>query len=147
MRLKLVRTEFYRSNTIGRLYIDGVFECFTLEDAVRKGPKVYGQTAIPEGEYCITLDFSPRFQRILPRLYHVPNFEGVLIHTGNKAEQTEGCILVGRSEKDAYIEESKLAFASLMKKLEQQKGDILIQIVNDDDARFDMQNRVVEDPR
>lgn len=140
MKLKLVRTEFYKTNTIGKLYVDGVFQCYTLEDTVRTGPKVYGETAIPEGEYKITLELSPRFGTILPRLHNVPNFEGVLIHTGNKASHTEGCILVGRGEKDTYIEESKLAFAALFEKMKS-TDDITIQIVNDDVARYDMTHR------
>lgn len=142
MKLKLLRTEFYKHNTIGRLYVDGVFECYTLEDTVRTGPKVYGETAIPEGEYRITLELSPRFQKILPRLHAVPSFEGVLIHTGNKAEQTEGCILVGRSEKDTYIEESKLAFDALLSKLQKATGEIYIQVKNDDAARYEMTRRL-----
>ena len=141
MNLRLVRTEFYRGNTIGKLYVDGKFECFTLEDTVRNGPKVYGQTAIPVGNYRVTLELSPRFQKILPRLHDVPNFEGVLIHTGNRAEQTDGCILVGRSEKDSYIEESKLAFEALMKKLSESTGEIWLRVENDDAARYDMTRR------
>lgn len=117
MKLRLVRSEFYSSNTIGRMYVDGIFECFTLEDTVRTGPKVYGQTAIPKGEYRVTLEFSPHFQRILPRLHDVPQFEGVLIHIGNRAQDTEGCILVGTVERDLWVEHSKEAFDALMQKL------------------------------
>lgn len=141
MQLRLIRTEFYKGNTIGKLYLNGEFECFTLEDTVRSGPKVYGETAIPVGTYRVTLEHSPRFNRILPRLHSVPQFEGVLIHTGNKAEHTEGCILVGRSEKDTYIEESKLAFEALMTKLQQSKDEIWLTVENDDAARYDMTRR------
>lgn len=142
MNLRLVRTEFYSGNTIGKLYVDGKFECFTLEDTVRSGPKVYGQTAIPVGNYRVTLELSPRFQKVLPRLHGVPGFEGVLIHTGNRAEQTDGCILVGRSEKDSYIEESRLAFEALFKKLSESKDEIWLRVENDDAARYDMTHRV-----
>lgn len=141
MQLRLVRTEFYRSNTVGKLYLNGQFECFTLEDTVRTGPKVYGETAIPVGTYRITLEFSTHFNRILPRLQGVPGFQGVLIHSGNTAADTEGCILVGRSEKDTYIEQSRIAFDALYTKLSQSTGDIYIQIENDDAARYDMTRR------
>lgn len=134
MQLRLVRTEFYSSNTIGKLYVDGKFECFTLEDTVRTGPKVYGETAIPVGKYRVTVELSPRFKRLLPRLHGVPQFSGVLIHSGNKAADTEGCILVGRTEKDSWIEESKIAFDALLYKLQQSKDDIYIEIVNEEKA-------------
>lgn len=119
MNLTLRRIEFYKGDTIGELYVNGKFECFTLEDTVRSGPKVYGQTAIPVGTYRVTLEFSPRFKVILPRLHSVPGFEGVLMHSGNTAEQTDGCILVGRKERDTYIEESRLALAHVIAQLKE----------------------------
>lgn len=134
MEMKLVRVEFYESNTIGKLYLDGKFECFTLEDRDRLGeglPKLYGKTAIPVGTYRVTLELSPRFKLLLPRLHNVPQFEGVLIHPGNKAEDTEGCILVGKTEKDTWIESSKLAFGPLLEKLKQTQGSIHLAIVRE----------------
>lgn len=83
--------------TIGRLYIDGKYFCDTLEDPVRK-VKIKGKTAIPAGTYEVIVNRSPRFKRLLPRLLNVPNFEGVLIHRGNTAEDTAGCILVGENK-------------------------------------------------
>jgi len=50
MKLKVVRTQLGSDATNGTLYIDGVEECFTLEDEVRSGPKVYGETAVPAGK-------------------------------------------------------------------------------------------------
>lgn len=120
MHLRLDRIEFYDHSTIGKLYVDGKFECFTLEDRdrLREGlPKVYGETAIPVGTYRITLEYSPRFKVILPRLHNVPQFEGVLIHSGNRAEHTDGCILSGTREFDSYIEESRAALKKLIAKL------------------------------
>lgn len=97
MNIQLKRRYLGEGYTIGSLSIDGQYFCDTLEDAVRK-VKVYGKTAIPYGRYNIILNVSPRFGRILPRLIDVPHFDGVLIHRGNTAEDTAGCILVGENK-------------------------------------------------
>jgi hypothetical protein len=118
IKLTLKRIVFYDDCTIGELYLNGEFECLTLEDTVRRGPKVYGKTAIPIGEYRVILDYSNRFKVILPHLLNVPQFEGIRIHPGNTAQDTEGCILVGRIRNGHTIEQSRLAFNSLYPKLE-----------------------------
>ena len=116
MKLLLKRTKSYKNSTIGELYVDGVFECYTLEDKVRP-IKIKGETAIPEGEYKVIIDLSKKFKRELPLLLDVPNFDGIRIHTGNYPRDTEGCILVGRSEKEDYVGESRIAFKSLFAKM------------------------------
>jgi hypothetical protein len=86
--------------TIGRMSIDGVYFCDTLEDKVRDLQTeviVRGLTAIPAGRYNVILRKSPKFNRELPRLEGVPDFEGILIHRGNTAKDTSGCILVGEN--------------------------------------------------
>jgi len=115
MKLELKRTNKKPTFTQGELYIDGKFECYTIEDVVRdSGVKVDGQTAIPSGTYAISITFSNRFQKALPLLANVPNFVGVRIHSGNSSVDTEGCILVGRTKSSQdYIGESKLALAHL----------------------------------
>jgi len=120
MKLELKRTIKTSESTIGELYVDGVFECYTLEDVVRdNGEKVYGKTAIPAGTYKVICNLSNRFQRIMPLLLNVPGFEGVRIHSGNSSLDTEGCVLVGRKVvSDNYISESKLAYSSLLPKLQ-----------------------------
>ena len=90
MKLILDRIFMADDYTIGRLFIDGAYFCDTLEDTVRDlksdgSGKIYGETAIPTGEYKVMLARSPRFKRILPRLLNVPFFEGILIHSGNYA--------------------------------------------------------------
>lgn len=91
-----------RKSTTGEIFIDGLYQCFTLEDVVREIPgrpvaawKVFGQTAIPAGHYRVTLEDSPRFGMDTLTVNNVPGFAGVRIHGGNNADDTEGCILVG----------------------------------------------------
>ena len=120
MILHLVRRYFSAISTVGTLYVDGNFECWTLEDRTREGPKVQGETAIPGGTYKVIVDFSNRFQRMMPHLLDVPGFTGIRIHSGNTAADTEGCILVGQYHEigSDIIGRSKLAFDALFPKLQ-----------------------------
>lgn len=96
----LVKREFFAETyTIGKLYVDGVYFCDTLENPVRpEGIKIPNETAIPYGTYEVIVNFSPKFKRILPRLLNVPMFDGILIHRGNSVKDTSGCILVGENK-------------------------------------------------
>ena len=125
MNLTLYRKWFTDISTTGVLFIDGEFFCYTLEDKVREG-KVYGKTAIPYGEYDVVVTYSPRFHKNMPLLKNVPNFEGVRIHTGNTANDTEGCILVGKSKGYDFIGGSRNAFNELMERIKGQKLTIEI---------------------
>lgn len=101
MKLLLKRIAFRDNYTIGKLYVDGKYFCDTLEDKVRdlfKEAKVPGETAIPAGIYNIIVNYSPKFKRLLPRLLNVPHFDGILIHRGNTAKDTSGCIIVGENK-------------------------------------------------
>lgn len=119
MILEVRRDTFTSSSTIGQLFVNGEFECFTLEDVVRSpGVKVYGATAIPVGTYSVITDFSSHFQKDLPHILDVPGFEGIRIHCGNTDKDTEGCILLGRTKGEDFVGESKLAFASFFPKLQ-----------------------------
>lgn len=115
-------------STIGELLIDGVFECFTLEDAERK-VKIKAETAIPKGSYKVIINESNRFKRLLPLLLNVPDFEGVRIHSGNSNHDTEGCILVGQTRNKNYIGQSRKAFDKLFKKMQAAK-DITLTILS-----------------
>lgn len=109
--------------TIGVLSVNGVRLCNTLEDAVRS-EKVYGKTAIPAGTYRVLMNtVSPRFQDrawakpyggIVPRLRNVPDFQGVLIHPGNTAADTDGCILVGDNTIKGQLTNSTNRYYELM---------------------------------
>ena len=116
MELQVKRMEFSEESTIGELWVNGVFECYTLEDKVRP-VKIAGKTAIPPGRYEVIINFSQRFQKPLPLLLNVPNYEGVRIHSGNTAANTEGCILVGETKTENFVGESRWAFNRLFEKL------------------------------
>ena len=135
MRLTLQRIAKKETYTIGRLYVDGIYVCDTVEDKDRglkshhtleqiKKVKVYGETAIPMGTYTIDMDkVSPKFigrswakpyGGKIPRLRSVPGFEGILIHPGNTAADCLGCILVGINDKVGRVSDSQKTFKRLM---------------------------------
>lgn len=128
MKLELIREKYTDESTIGKLYIDGVFECYTLEDVVRCF-KIEGRTAIPRGDYKVVLTMSNRFKKIMPLILDVFDFEGVRIHSGNTSVDTSGCVLVGNEKSKNFIYESKKAFDSLMTKLNN-VADITIKITD-----------------
>ena len=116
MELVLTRDAFLPTRTLGKLYADNVFECFTCEDAVRDA-KIHGQTAIPKGRYRVVITLSNRFKRELPLLLNVENFTGVRIHSGNTEADTEGCILCGATRNDSGVFSSRTATNNLILKI------------------------------
>jgi len=117
MVINLVRYLFLEDRTLGMIYIDGEFICHTLEDKVRD-VKIYGETAIPKGQYKIIVDYSRHFRKKMPLLLDVPNFAGVRIHKGNYPKDTEGCLLVSKglnTNNDLY--NSKDAYNDLFKRI------------------------------
>jgi len=133
MKLELYRVRLSDTTTQGEMLVDGKWECFTLEDRRRNEwePKIDGKTAIPEGEYVVVLDHSYRFNRIMPHILDVPEFEGIRIHPGNTESDTSGCILVGLSRAPDYVGNSRMAFNRVMAKLEDavaKNEDITIEI-------------------
>ena len=132
MDLLLTRDILNDTASLGRLEVDRVFECYTLEDAVR-AVKIPGRTAIPAGEYEVVINFSTRFQRAMPQLLNVPGFTGIRIHSGNTDADTEGCILVGAGRDGNQLQQSRVAYGALFAKLQtaREHGDpIRIRIVN-----------------
>lgn len=139
MRITVVRIAQRKTYTIGKLYVDGVYCCDTLEDCDRgldtsmseseiRNKKVMHQTAIPTGLYKVDLDtFSQRFGNVtfyrntcggrLPRLLNVKGFEGVLIHCGNTPSDTSGCILVGYNKVVGKVINSQEAFKKLYNRI------------------------------
>lgn len=138
IKLKLQRTFKGVSYTIGKLYLNDKYFCDTLEDTDRglrstmsveeiEKIKVYSQTAIPTGTYKIDMNtVSPKFkdrawakpyEGKLPRLINVKGYSGVLIHVGNKPEDTLGCILVGENKVKGQVINSTATFNRLMAEL------------------------------
>lgn len=104
--------------TIGKLFVNGMYFCDTCEDTDRglyqgmtvaevKAIKIAGKTAIPCGTYEITMTHSPRFDKVLPLLNGVTGYDGVRIHSGNTAKDTEGCILPGKNTIKGGVANSK----------------------------------------
>ena len=129
MQLKLTRLTRTDKSTIGKLFVDGAFLCYILEDAdrglkqsdpllVTKAKKLFGITAIPAGTYEVILSYSNRFKKYLPQLVNVPAYEGVRIHPGNIPEHTEGCLLPGNTVGKDLVGDSRAAFEALMHILE-----------------------------
>ena len=122
MLIEVKRFEFKDTHTVGKMYVDGVYECYTLEDTVRNGTKVIGKTAIPIGTYKLIIDASTRFKQDMPHILDVPDFTGVRIHAGNTSADTDGCILLGSTwaGKD-FIGNSKIAYKKFFDKLKENK--------------------------
>mgnify|MGYP007101858952 CR=1 FL=1 len=138
MELLLTRNWKKREYTIGNLYVNGVFECNTLENKVRElgkdgSGKIKGITAIPAGRYRVRMDVvSPKYKNRsqykfcegrVPRLVDVPFFDGILIHIGNTVADTEGCPLVGENKVKGKVINSTATFKRLWYKLEEADKD------------------------
>lgn len=127
MKIKVVREKSNSDTTIGRLFIDDIFECFTLEDEYRT-KKVWGETRIPAGTYQIKFrkeggfhnKYSERFETFHVGMLHiqdVPGFKFVLIHIGNDDDDTAGCLLVGQRVEGWRIVNSTDAYTQLYKQV------------------------------
>lgn len=127
MKLKLERIEFKETYTIGKLYIDDSYFCDTLEDKNRDinkngkfdngEKKIYGETCIPFGTYTIKMTYAPKFKRELPWLQDVPSFSGILIHAGNTARDSAGCILVGKYTAPGQIYQTREYESKLVERI------------------------------
>lgn len=141
MELFLLRKTLTNKSTVGTLAIGVAHESYVLEDVDRalnntmpadyiRKIKVYGKTAIPTGRYQVVLTYSNRFKQYMPLLLNVPGFDGIRIHWGNTAIDTEGCLLVGNTVAKDFVGESKKAYSSLFIKLQaaEKKEKIFITI-------------------
>ena len=141
MELILERIAKRKTYTIGRLcilekvideYSTGTAEryfCDTLEPTWRDykngAYKVKGRSAIPEGRYAVVISYSPKFKQWLPILLGDPEFsrkwQGIRIHAGNTAEDTEGCILVGKNKLVGQVVDSRIWLHRLKQKIVEAK--------------------------
>ena len=146
MRLTLTRTHQTPTATLGTLTLDdGETSFYTLELPVKDG---LPGSAIPVGTYRVALLPSPKFENLamvghdafveeyaglVPRLLTVPNRSGILIHWGNYVKDTDGCILVGKTQEvdQEFIGLSREAFAALHARLEAAPEDIWIEVVGE----------------
>lgn len=141
MNITIERKASINGATLGVMYIDGLFFCYTLEDVVRelkdvpvKEWKIKGETAIPSGTYKLVIDYSNRYKRPMPHILNVEGFEGIRIHGGNTSADTEGCILLGDTIVDNNkIANSKIAFNRFFEKLDaclKDNKEVLIRLEN-----------------
>ena len=152
MEITVIRKYKLKDYTIGDLYIDGVWFCNTCEDCDRglyqgmgedwiRQKKVYGLTAIPYGRYRVTLKVqSPKYANskqyekckgYIPRLLDVPGFDGILIHIGNFAKDSYGCILLGENKVKGAVVNSTTwfwKFYDIVKQADDEGKDIYITI-------------------
>ena len=127
------------NSTIGTMKVDGVAFGYTLEDVVRtvdpsipdaeeiRRVKIPGETAIPAGKYRVALHDSPKFGRV-PKIHNVPGFSDILIHAGNRAADTRGCLLVGFIRLLGAIGASRDALRLLVDRMESAGGEATIDI-------------------
>lgn len=106
-KLTLLRTSENKDTdcTFGRLDIEGLFQCVTLE---RRSVK------IPIGTYPIEFTWSPHFNLNLPLLDSVPGRSAIRIHAANYPAQLEGCIAVGTTHNQDSLSNSRFALAQLL---------------------------------
>jgi hypothetical protein len=142
MKFELIRDTFTEHSTIGSLLIDGEHFSYTLEDTDRQRLadgsiipwagelKVPGETAIPYGTYQVIINRSKRFKSLMPLLLNVPDFEGVRIHTGNTAENVEGCVLIGYTKAKNFVGDSRADFLAFFDLLSEalKSGKVYIKI-------------------
>jgi hypothetical protein len=116
---------------------DDGFVCQTLEDPVREGDKIYGDTAIPNGTYRVTITRSKRFSKMLPLLHRVPGFGGIRIHCGNNTDDTSGCILVGMS-RDAKADSDGLQIRDSRDAMDEVQPRISVALTAGDEVWLDI---------
>jgi hypothetical protein len=131
MTIQIKRFAFKDTYTIGKLYVDGVYICDTIEDKVRvlnsAEDKVYGKTAIPAGTYPADLYFSRKFGYTVVRLFNVPYFEGIYIHKGNTEKDSLGCIIVGYNDRKGWVSKPTVAMNKIVDVLRGRQIEVVVE--------------------
>lgn len=118
MKIRVERRYKKDTYTIGKMFINNLYFCDTLEDKDRGltsamteneifDIKIAGKTAIPKGTYKVAYTFSPKYHRYMPLIQGVKGFSGIRIHSGNTDKDTEGCILLGQNKKVGQVINSR----------------------------------------
>jgi hypothetical protein len=115
MKLELKRFSQDAKATLGDLFVDGKWECYSLERPWLNNEKQL--SCIPPGTYKIGLHDSPHFKRTLPHLLDVPSRDYILIHPANWPSELKGCIAPGQVKGDDCVYKSKTAFEALNAKI------------------------------
>lgn len=126
--------------TIGRVFIDDEFYANSMEDRDRgltkdmplkeiERIKVYGETAIPAGEYIVRMTYSPKYRRIMPEILDVPGWSGVRLHSMNTAKDSLGCIGFGKNDKPGWISNSRACMKAFEDRLRAEGGECKLRIV------------------
>lgn len=142
MNIQVIAYKKTATTVVSRLYINNHFECFILEDVDRglkqsmslseiQAIKKPGITAIPEGKYILEITYSNRFGKDMPLIVNVPGYEGIRIHPGNYAVNTDGCLLPGTGEVPDMVTNSVIAFHALFQKLipSVKNGNVTLEII------------------
>ena len=125
MKLEVLRFNSGDTFTSGLLFdvTDNVrsFLCYTMEDQYNP-TKIYGETRIPAGTYKLTLRaeggfhnrylnrYGADFHKGMIYVNNVPNYEYILWHVGNSPKDTKGCLLLSKTQKDAFGGASRAAY-------------------------------------
>lgn len=123
MKLSLIRQAPHSSAVPGTLWVNGKFECHTLENA---------SVLVPVGFYPLTVYFSPHAGHLVPLIQAVPGRDYIEMHCGNKFSDSKGCVLVGQEYSPDTLKSSRLAFAHLMPQVQaayDQHEQMMIEIV------------------
>ena len=122
MNIVVIRDPSTDVSTLGKVYVNGLFQCYSLEDVDRRledgGTKIPGETAIPRGVYKVVIDWSNRFKKEMMHILDVPGFEGIRIHAGNRSCDTSGCLLIGNGVAKDYLLDSRSAVNKLFATVE-----------------------------
>ncbi|QIH31645.1 DUF5675 family protein [Sphingobacterium sp. DR205] len=148
MNMLLKRVRQGKNSTLSELYIDGLFQCYVLEDRIRDH-KIKGQTCIPAGRYRLGINYwggmNTAYKRRFPDMHQgmieirdVPAFSNIYIHIGNTHADTAGCLLVGtyfhrdKNREDYEVYQSQEAYLNLYQVLidHVKSGKVILSIEN-----------------